>query len=177
MGWEDDAKKLAETVKARKAARTASKQADRSQLELVVDTAIGGAMTKAIATLNKFADLFGGRFIPTRSFKGDPAKVKEFGIKDKDNDQRRIDVIRVARERLEIRVDNVKYECDIIYNADEGVRRLTLDPWPTKFPNDGRALHPRHAEELGQGRAFDTGLYLGAIAVEWAKKHKYSRLD
>lgn len=175
MGWEDDAKKLAETVKARKAARTATRHADRAQLELVVDTAIGGAMTKAIATLNKFADLFGGRFIPTRSFKGDPANVKEYGIKDKDDMNRRVDVIRVARERLEIRVDNVKYECDIIYNVD--AKRLTLDPWPTRFPNDGRVLHPRHAEELGQGRAFDTGLYLGAVAVEWAKKHKYSRLD
>ena len=83
--------------------------------------------------------------------------------------------IELIRERLEIRVDNVKYECDIIYNID--AKRLTLDPWPTRFPNDGRVLHPRHAEELGEGRAFDTGLYLGAVAVEWAKKHKYSRLD
>lgn len=177
MGWKEDAKALAETAKDRKSKKAALKKEELAQLEIVVDTAMGMGMSRAIETLNRFKDLFGKRFIPTRSFKGEPADVKEYGIKDKDDMQRRIDVVRVARDRIEIRVDDVKYECDVIYNYDDNVKKLTLDPWPTRYPNDGRALHPRHAEELGGGRAFEMGHYLGAIAVEWAKKHKYSRLD
>jgi hypothetical protein len=175
MGWKEDAKSQAETAKDRKSKRATSRQEERERLIKAVDTAIGMGMARAIETLNDFKELFGKRFVATRSFKGEPNVQKEYGIKDKDDMALRIDVIKVARDRIEIRVDDKKVECDVIYNYD--VSRLTLDPWPTRYPNDGRALHPRHAEELGAGRGFEMGHYLGAIAVEWSKKHDYERRD
>lgn len=175
MGWEDDAKVQAETPKQRRAKRATARTAERDELEAVCETAMGIAMAKAVTTLMKFKEVFGNRLVPTRSITGDPAALKQFGVKDPNDMACRVEVVRVAKDRMEIQVDGVKYECDIIYNTD--LRRLGLDPKPTRYPNQTRVLHPNHAEELFTGRAFESGLYLGAVAVEWAKKHKFTRVD
>jgi hypothetical protein len=175
MGWEDDAKAQAETEQSRKAARIAARKAKRAHQDAVIESAMGGAMARAVTVLTTFKELFGKRFVATRSIKGDPAALQEFGIKASDDMTRRVEVVRVAKDRVEILVDGVKYECAIVFNPELG--RIAPDPRPTRFPGQGRAMHGRHSEEFATGRAFDTGQYLGAVAVEWAKKHGYTRVD